>query len=393
METKLDDDDAGQGETDTLASDDKLDTEFLERTLDDLKRINPEKYARKRRVRPDLKAHADRVARLDLIHCPTEYDERARRLFVKAVGAATSGREGRLIAIYGASQSGKTHILDRLSTHKDLQESQDDEGLVLPLISLSTPSASTTKSLGAAILKELNRRGKQSRPFNDFSQLARLPDNPRIWSKVHEMLESYGTEFLLIDEIHNVLLSPKAKDNYESTAMEIKNLLNNKVWPVNVVIFGTVEKTSTLIDKLEELATRVKRVAIQPIRRDNEGYEEIKAFVAGIERRLDFSQPSKLDTAEMAKRFWLASLGDRGKIARLIFDAAEDAYAAQAKCLKPEYLADAFEDNVNVLRSDNPFNLAVALEDLHPISAAAWRATATKTSLRGKKTPPDDQPR
>ncbi len=274
-----------------------------------------------------------------------------------------------------------------------MQESKDNEGLVLPLISLTTPSASTTRSLGAAILKELNRRGKQTRPFNDFSQLARLPDNPRIWSKVHEMLESYGTEFLLVDEIHNVLLSPKAKENYESTAMEIKNLLNNKVWPVNVVISGTVEKTTTLIDKLEELATRVKRVAIQLIRRNEEGRKEIEAFVAGIERQLDFPDPSNLNTAEMANRFWLASEGHRGKIARLIFDAVEDAYAAQAKCLKPQYLADALEDNVNVLSSDNPFNLAVAVKDLHPISAAAWRATSTETSMRGKKKPPGDRQR
>ena len=63
------------------------------------------------------------------------------------------------------------------------------------------------------------------------------------------MLQAYETVFLLIDEIHNVLLSPTAKENYASTAMQIKNLLNDPVWPVNVVISGTAEKTKTLIDE------------------------------------------------------------------------------------------------------------------------------------------------
>lgn len=202
------------------------------------------------------------------------------------------------------------------------------------------------------------------------------------------MLKAYGTEFLLIDEIHNVLLSPKAKENYASTAMEIKNLLNDPVWPVNVVISGTVEKTSTLIDGLEELASRVKRVEIEPIWRNDEGYKEIEAFVAGIERQLDFSQPSNLGAAEMPERFWLASQGHRGKIARLIFDAAEEAYAARATYLKPQYLADALEDNANVLRDANPFNMGVALKELRLISAAVWRATSEPTSMRGKGKPP-----
>lgn len=205
------------------------------------------------------------------------------------------------------------------------------------------------------------------------------------------MLQAYETVFLLIDEIHNVLLSPTAKENYASTAMQIKNLLNDPVWPVNVVISGTAEKTKTLIDELEELASRVKRVAIQPIQPNDEGHKEIKAFVAGIERQLDFSQPSKLGTAEMAKRFWLASEGHRGKIARLIFDAAEDAYAAEATCLKPEYLADALEDNANVLREANSFNMGVKVEDLRPI--LAWRGKQKVSSLRGNKKQQDDQQR
>ena len=137
METKLDDDDAGQGEENTLAPADELDSEFHELTLDDLKRINPAKYRRMSHVDdPALKANAVRIAKLELIHCPTAYYEKARRFFLKAVAAAPTGREGHLIAIYGASQSGKTHILNRLSTHKELQASRGEEGLVLPLVSL-----------------------------------------------------------------------------------------------------------------------------------------------------------------------------------------------------------------------------------------------------------------
>ena len=308
---------------------------------------------------------------LGLIHCETPAWVSVRKLFLPAVAAINASsyapglREGALIAILGDSHSGKTHILRRLSWHIQLQEEAGTGGLYRPLVMVKARAPSTMKGLGEDILTELRRRGHAPVEARNLSHRTAAD----IWSEVRALLQAYGVSILIIDEVHNILVRDGAKD-YEATAAAIKSMVIDDVWPMTVVLAGTREKTGRLIDNSEELTQRAERVVIEPIAKGDA--EDIRAFVSGIEAQLDLPQRSGLAEGDRPIRFWLASNGHRGRIAKLIYRAAEKAYMNGLPRLDNALLAAVLTRRYGVIDAINPF-LLVTLDNAQPIPDCVWR--------------------
>ena len=273
------------------------------------------------------RAYARRVAALGLIHCETAAWIEVRDLFLPAVediNASSYGPglcEGALIAILGESHSGKSHILRRLSWHIHLQEETLPTGRYRPLVRVKARAPTTMKGLGEDILTELRKRDTQPTSDNAPVRVRDLKHRTArdIWSEMGSLLHHYGVSVLIIDEVHNVLVRGAAED-YETTAAAIKSLVIDEHWPMIVVLAGTKAKMGRLIKTAEELETRVEPVDIEPIAKGQTN--EIKAFVVAIEKKLDLPESSGLGDKDRPERFWLASQGHRGRIAKLIYRAA-----------------------------------------------------------------------
>ena len=322
------------------------------------------------------RAYARRLAALGLIHCETPAWVSVRDLFLPAVAAINASsyapgiREGALIAILGDSHSGKTHILRRLSWHIQLQEDTREEGLYRPLVRVKARAPTTMKGLGEDILTELRKRDTPPASDNAPVQVRNLKHRTArdIWSEMGALLHHYSVSILVIDEVHNVLVRGAAED-YDATAAAIKSLTIDDTWPMTVVLAGTKAKTGRLIKKAKELKTRAEPVVIEPIAKGHA--DEIKAFVVAIEKKLDLPESSGLGDEDRPERFWLASNGHRGRIAKLIYRAAEEAYQKARSRLDDALIADVLRRRYNVIDAVNPFLIA-ELDNAIPISDDAW---------------------
>ncbi len=98
---------------------------------------------------------------------------------------------------------------------------------------------------------------------------------------------------------------------------------------------------------------------------------EIQTFVAAIEAKLDLPERSGLGDEDRPERFWLASNGHRGRIAKLIYRAAEEAYQKARPRLDDALFADVLRRRYNVIDDVNPF-LITELDNAIPISDDAW---------------------
>ena len=322
------------------------------------------------------RAYARRLAALGFIHCETPAWIEARDLFLGAVDAinvssfGTGIREGALIAILGESHSGKTHILRRLSWHIQLQEDTREQGLYRPLVRVKVRAPTTMKGLGEDILTELRKRDTPPASDNAPVRVRDLKHRTSrdIWSELGALLRSFGVSVLIIDEVHNVLTRGAAED-YDATAAAIKSLVIDDNWPMTVVLAGTKAKMGRLIKKAKELQTRAECVVIEPI--DKGHADEIKAFVVAIEKKLDLPESSGLGDEDRPERFWLASNGHRGRIAKLIYRAAEEAYKTARPRLDDALFADVLRRRYNVIDAVNPF-LYAKLDSATPIPDEAW---------------------
>ncbi|MCB1535067.1 MAG: TniB family NTP-binding protein [Hyphomicrobiales bacterium] len=267
---------------------------------------------------PNKRKFAERVASLNLLHYPSADYKRARGIFNSFV--AKHGNRDQLLAIYGASQSGKTHILTRLREHKDLEATgAGGEGEVRPLLMVNANAPCTLKGLGWDILCTIKDIALPEPSKRHEEPDYRNTTAPSIWREVRSLLFAYRTRVLIIDEIHNVLVK-KAKGEIKDTAMAVKSLIVNEQWPVIVVISGTPAGTKKLIDSHLELRKRAKRVEILPI---GKGDPEMAKLLEELEKQLNFPKASGLSEGDMPLRFYNATTGHRGKVARFVREAAE----------------------------------------------------------------------
>lgn len=360
-----------------IPQNDPGDDDYLPLTMEDLINENPRKY---NRLEGGLNAYGKRILALRLIHAPAKPYTEARKLFSQMVEKINVGGEGTLLAFYGSSQSGKSHILRRLRRHKLLQPRKTEEGIVRPLIMLEAPSPCTLKALGVVILENLKFPEGRGTSMEELLLEFKSTETHLVWNQVRALLEAQGVCVLVLDEIHNVFVGQGTNER-EQTAMTIKALLVSERWPLQVVLSGTTYKTKKFVDDFPELKERVKRVEVKAIPRNK--MDDMKLFLESIEGQLDLSEASNLGAGDMPERFWLASRGHRGRVARLIFEAAELAYGAHKSRIDRKILERALHVRTHVAKERNPFYIANPAGAV-PLKDVDWEDTDEATLLKGK---------
>ena len=367
---------------------------FIERTMEDVKRENPKKFEGFEHLDPEIQELMLRIGRLQLIHHPTRHFKDAR-LFLHLAVISMLGSEGQLIAIYGESHSGKSHILTQLGQHKALQPADTPEGKRRPLLMLKARAPCTLKQLGIDILTALKSRDSERGNGLPSVNPKSYATASQAWAEVGPLLQAYGVRVLIIDEIHSILTGD-GKKHFADTAAAIKSLMVDSRWPISVVIAGTTVKTKKLLEKSAELGQRLRRVAVEPIPKDR--LDLVQDLVSAIENKLEFPKPSNLAGNDSPKlrdlplRFLMATSGHRGRIAKIIFDAARLAYLGEYPSITGEHpfitkelLASALRHRTGVADKVNAFLMENAA--MAPIIAdEAWEKDDEDdvSSLTGK---------
>lgn len=334
---------------------------FLPLDADSVIRRHPKKYRRIQSLDEDQRLLAeDRIA-LSLIHVETDIYKRVRDAFIEAVHAINGADEGTLIAIYGESQSGKTHILKRLMQHEKLQPKagrsrsdnnppagastadigNDEEGEYRPLLMVRATAPGTQKGLGWDILCALKKEGVQSSEERKNNPVFGRTTSTDIWNQVRALLEANGTSILIIDEIHSILVGDGEKQQKQTAAI-LKSLVVDEDWPMTLVLAGVTDKTTKLLREVHELGERAISFEVAPIERGN--LSEVQTFVQSIEAKLPFDKISGLCPDHgTAVAFWKASQGYRGRISRLLRRAAWTVCNKGGECVTIEDVEEAYK--------------------------------------------------
>ena len=256
--------------------------------------------------------------------------------------------EGRLLVLYGDSQSGKTHILRRLMRHIDLQPASSDPAdkiAVMPVLYVSAPAPCTLKALGREVLIAMD-------PEDPLLKLTSAPVHA-LWSAVKAQMRAHRVELLIIDEIHNTIKKTAVRER-ETTAHTIKAMLVDPHWPINVILSGTTEDTRFFLEAAEELFERAQQVEVTPISFEKR-LEGTAAVLDQLDHQYGFENTS-FQSSMVVKQIYLATGGHIGKIVRLTTTAAFESFLLR-KSIDIAALAKTFRESKGK-KQQNPFLLA-----------------------------------
>jgi ATP:corrinoid adenosyltransferase len=325
------------------------------------------KFNRIRSKDPKRTARRERLRAIRTIDVSTGKFAVAQSYFEGLVDRADAVVEGHCLVIHGRTGAGKTHIINQLLKHPDLQPEETSEGLYRPLLKVVAPAPCTLSSLGLRILQRLNYRARKKLQENE------------VWDRVAANLAAQGVAILVIDEMHNVLTGRNVVER-EKIAMTLKSLLVSEDNPIQLVLSGLSGVTS-FIDKWKEVKRRSHFLELTPLVPVKDHSKLIK-FLTGLEEKIGM-RTCGFTEGDMPERFMMASRGYVGRMAYFVQEAATIALAVGDPVLK-EYLGDAYRRPYAVGPKENPFLIA-NIRDYRPPKGKKALDKDEETLLKGTK--------
>lgn len=248
--------------------------------------------------------------------------------------------EARCLAILGASGSGKTTAADRLlRDHPDIKQSREGED-VAEVIRLQVPSPTTLKFVGSTMLAALGY------------PLVRDQSANVIWDKVREFLQLRQTLFVHLDEAQH-LYTNKGTSARNDVVNTLKILMNNKTWPVGLVLSGTPD-LAAMIESDVQLLRRSDIIRLKPVTWTSHG-DEIGDLFNGFVQKAGLTSKDGLGQPDFLERLFHAGGNEFGTTLEIILCGIEEALYSDDTILKRAHYAEAFRRRTGCIPAFNPF--------------------------------------
>ncbi|WP_298976254.1 TniB family NTP-binding protein [uncultured Roseobacter sp.] len=260
-----------------------------------------------------------------------------RRRAAMAVGASFEA-EG--IVLTGASGSGKTTAVDQAVTkHPDLVQPRVGQE-VAEIIRLQVPSPATLKTVGSTMSEALGY------------ELVRDKSAALIWQHVRKLLHARQTLFVHFDEAQDIYLSKGAHGRNE-VVNTLKSLMNNKDWPVGLILSGTPDLLD-IINLDRQLQRRVRLIHLDAVSwLSHRG--DVTDFVMKFAAASGLSLAVDLKDDMFSKRLIHAGGNQFGLIIDMILCGIETCLLDDGNMLTVAHFADAFRRKTACLPALNPF--------------------------------------
>lgn len=319
--------------------------------------------------------------RMRMIEVPTGTWAQARDCFDQIIAGLGEEEEGKAFAVDGPTGAGKTHILRRLSRHRNLEEIETEEGPLRPLLKVEIPAACDLRKLGVRMLRRLGVGVALAEDAGEgeskITKGLRL-DAEDIWDVVRIQLQAQGVLVVIIDEINNVFSNNKSHERTQ-IAMKFKEMLVDKEWPVSIVIAGV--KAGKFVEEYPELRRRTPVIEVR--RLDNQRREHMAVLLRNFERRLGFPEKLDLHLHDYPERMIHATDGEVGRVADLLKLAGVNAWMTGRSMTVLDLAAAAEAIGLCDVKS-NPFRVT----DLSRLKAKKKSlADYDRTLLRGNQRP------
>ena len=267
----------------------------------------------------------------------TVFDEALYELLMTAKNG--SRLEGRGIALLGHSGAGKSATVERLLRNHPVFAEGGVNQPGCRVLSVTCMGSCTLGVLGADLTKASGYDVKDG-----------LREN-KIWQLFRGRLEMLGILLVHVDEVNNLIENGNEAE-HKRIINNFKALINNRNWPVLLLITGTTT-IEPVLSSDRQLARRIDWRKLEKLRSPDDnatltGHIEALCRLAGLEI------PEAAATT-IAPRLVHASCYQLGIAAQLTVKAVENAVTGRKFKLAMEHYAAAFARRTGCLADANPF--------------------------------------
>lgn len=268
----------------------------------------------------------------------------AKKRLVQHYTASRTCAEPVCLAIIGESRSGKSRVLDHVT--RQYPAERREEGMYIPILTISTPSKPTVKGLAEKLLLALgdplwNRRASE----NEKTE------------RLIVLLKQVGTTMIIIDEFQHFYDKGSHKIQHH-VADWLKTLVDRA--RIALVVAG-LPNCMAVISQNEQLSGRFTGAVRMPRfnwLKDSDRGEFMSILEAFQEMLKEYEFPDLASDA-MAFRFYCATGGLVGYVAKILRQAIWDALFNNRTVIDLSHLAEAYEEAVwqrSSFDSINPFS-------------------------------------
>lgn len=281
---------------------------------------------------------------VDIILVPHKDFQRAKSRIEKHLLTAPSYNEPICLAIIGESRTGKSRLLESIS--KPYLKHRNAEGAVVPILNIRTPSKPSVKGLVEVMLRELG----------DPLWFKRGSENEKT-ERLYTLLKQTKTHALIIDEFQHF---------YDKVSHKVQHYLSDwlKIFVDRsnlMLIVAGLPDCMAVINQNQQLRGRFLAPIHMP-RFDWNNEDAQSEFIACLESfqaGLSHYDLPDLASDEMAFRFYCATGGLIGYLAKILHQACLNAQTSGNLSITLEDLAEAYEESVWVDEAtfiENPFS-------------------------------------
>jgi hypothetical protein len=273
--------------------------------------------------------------------------------------------------VTGETGVGKTTFIDQyMKSHpRSNIVTEEDERTIVPVLYCELPKAKHPKPVAAELLRQLGDpikgTGDANALLNDLAYL----------------LKKTKVELIIIDEFQHAIETTN-KEVLKEIGEFFKRLINKSKVPI--AFFG-MPWCSPIFEVNSQLKRRVRKSKFKIENFSLDTFDEFQMFLEVVQDELpiDFDG-SMWEDLELAFKLFAATSGNLSDLMEgIIMPAAIEAVLDDAEFLTVDYLADAAENNLDILEELNPFNMKLEeIEARQQDTESYWNAEAPKNSLR-----------
>jgi hypothetical protein len=280
---------------------------------------------------------------VDQVLVPHRDFQRAKLRIEKHLLITQSYSEPICIAVVGESRTGKSRLLESIT--KQYPKLRNVEGAIVPILSIRTPSKPSVKGLVEVMLRELG----------DPLWYKRGSENEKT-ERLYTLLEQTETHTLIIDEFQHF---------YDKVSHKVQHYLSDwlKIFVDRsglMLIVAGLPECMAVINQNQQLRGRFMAPIHMPRFdwNDEDAREEFIACLESFQQALSRYEFPDLTSDEMAFRFYCATGGLIGYLAKILHQACLNAQVDDKLIITLADLAQAYEESVwvdGVVFMQNPF--------------------------------------
>ncbi|MDW6002334.1 TniB family NTP-binding protein [Vibrio mangrovi] len=221
------------------------------------------------------------------------------------------------LLIIGESNSGKTMIAERFVKMHPAYEREDNDGIVIPVLSIQAPPVPSESRLYSNILDKM------------FAPYRPSDSTEKKQFQVIRLVQACNVQMLIIDEIHSILAGNLEKQRVFLSVL--RNLGNE----LKIPIVGLGIKDALRAMKTDpQLDNRFKPVLLPQW----EYSTDYRRLLASFESVLPLKKASKLSKKTIALKLLSMSEGLLGELSELLSEAAIKAIETEKECIDLDIL-------------------------------------------------------